>query len=350
MGSLAGGDGGGRTLADYLIGNDPAPIEHHWNVMQQFGHFRGAAIGGAISAVDVALWDIKGQALGVPIHGSLGGPVRRSARLYAHVKAATPAGMVDGCLRLKKRGLTAIGLLNPFLDEDAAAPHFKATAARIADAVSLLREIRAAVGDEIDLCVEIHRRLTPPEAIAFAHEIAPLRSMFYEDPIPPESLDAMAMVAERIPIPIATGERLTSLWDFQALVARRGAQFLRTCVGMCGGITGTRKIAALAEAHNLQIVPHNPMSPVSLYACLQIAASAPNVPIVEFPCAATETGWTLPGMEFADRLPRRVEGFAEIPTDPGLGIKLRRETALAAKPHHRDIAMRPYRDGFVVNH
>lgn len=338
------------TFADYLTGKDPALIEHHWNALQQFGHFRGAAIGGALSAIDVALWDIRGQALGEPIYGLLGGPVRRKVRLYPHVKAATPEAMIEGCVRLKKLGFTAIGHLNPFLDENPKAPYFKTTAARIGDGVDLLRAIRQAVGDDVDLCVEIHRRLTPAEAIAFAHEIAPLRPMFYEDPIPPESLDAMAMVADRIPIPIATGERLVSLWEFQALVSRRGAQFLRTCVGMCGGITGTRKIAALAEAHNLQIVPHNPMSPVSLYACLQIAACVPNVPIVEFPCTATETGWTLPGMEFADRLPRVVDGFAEIPADPGLGIKLRRDAATAAKPHRRDITMRPHRDGFVVNH
>lgn len=337
-------------FADYLLGKDPAAIEHHWNVLQQFGHFRGAAIGGALSAIDVALWDLRGQALGVPIHGLLGGPVRQRVRLYPHVKATSPADMVAACRRLKALGFTAIGHLNPFLDEDPSSPYFKPTAAKLRDGARLVAAVREAVGDEVDLCIEIHRRLTPAEAIAFAHEIAPFRPMFYEDPIPPESIDAMAMVAQRIPIPIATGERLVSLWEFQALVERRAAQFLRSCVGMCGGITGTRKIAALAEAHNLQVVPHNPMSPVSLYACLQIAGCVANVPIVEFPCSLTADGWALPGQEFADRLPKVVDGFAEIPTDPGLGIRLRRDVALSTAPHRRDIAMRPHRDGFVANH
>lgn len=337
-------------FAEYLTGKDPAPIEHHWNALQQFGHFRGAAIGGALSAIDIALWDIRGQALGVPIFALLGGPVRDRVRLYPHVKAATPEDMVAACVRLKSMGFTAIGHLNPFLDEDSHKPYFKPTAARLRDGVQLVRAVREAVGDEVDLCIEIHRRLTPAEAIAFAHEIAPFRPMFYEDPIPPESMDAMAVVASRIPIPIATGERLVSLWEFQALVERHAAQFLRPCVGMCGGITGTRKIATLAEAHNLQVVPHNPMSPVSLYACLQIAACVANAPIIEFPCSLTPEGWALPGQEFVDRVPKIIDGFMDIPAEPGLGIRLRRDIALATPPHRRDITMRQHRDGFVTNH
>ena len=195
----------------YLIGKDPAPIEDHWNIMHRFGHFKGAAIMGAISAIDIALWDIKGQALNVPIHSLLGGPTRKLARVYCHVKAKTHTEMVERCVQMKERGFTAIGHLNPFLDEDRRFDYFASHANKIDRAVKTVAAIREAVGGEVDLCLELHRRLTPHEAVVFAQEIEPFRPMFYEDPIKPDSHDSMARVAEKIRIPLATGERFTTL-------------------------------------------------------------------------------------------------------------------------------------------
>jgi galactonate dehydratase len=206
-------------FGDYLVGRDPGPIEDHWQIMHRFGHFRGAAICAAISAVDIALWDIKGQALGQPIHALLGGPTRQRARVYCHVKAKTADDMVERCVEMKARGFTAIGHLNPFLDEDRRHSYFATHAAKIGRAVETVARIREAVGDGVDLCLELHRRLTPAEAIVFAQEVEPFRPMFYEDPIPPTSHDAMARVDERIRLPLATGERFATLYDFQALFA-----------------------------------------------------------------------------------------------------------------------------------
>ena len=357
-GHLEASQGAIEKFATYLVGKDPGPIEHHWAVMHRFGHFKGAAICAAISAIDVALWDIKGQALGVPIHALLGGPVRHKVRLYAHVKAATREAMIEDCLALKRQGFTAIGHLNPFLDEDRSVPYAKGHAAKIEDAVALVRDLREALGPEVDLCIEIHRRLTPAEAIVFANEIAPYRPMFYEDPMPPASVDAMARIADKTTIPVATGERFATLHEFQAHIAARALSYARVSVCLCGGLTGARKIAALAEAHDIQVVPHNPLSPVSLFACLQLDAAIPNVAIQEYPTVGLEfedaatpeaSRHTLRGTQFVTALPEVKDGYATIPDTPGLGIALSDRGRSDAAPVPRKVEMRAHIDGFVVD-
>ncbi|WP_333834795.1 enolase C-terminal domain-like protein [Rubrimonas sp.] len=336
-------------FGDYLVGRDPGPIEHHWQLMHRFGHFRGAAICGAISAIDIALWDIKGQALGAPIHTLLGGPIRREARVYAHVKAATGAEMLERCLILKDAGFTAIGHLNPFLDEDRSEPYWRPHAGKIDNAIRLLGDLRAALGNDVDLCVELHRRLTTAEAQTFCHEVAPLRPLFVEDPTPPQSPDALATLTERVPTPIATGERFASLFDFQPLIARQAMAYARVSVCLCGGITGARKIAALAEAFDIQIVPHNPLSPVSLAACLHLVAATPNFAIQEWPGKPDEAGRIeVPGEALVAGAPQPSDGFIAIPGGPGLGVALNSQ-ARSSGAIARPVSMRAHRDGFVVD-
>jgi galactonate dehydratase len=335
----------------YLIGRDAETIEDHWNMMHRFGHYRGAGIMGAISAIDIALWDLKGQRLGEPIHALLGGPTRSRARVYGHVKAATREAMIESCLALKAKGFTAIGHLNPFLDEDRSIPYYKPHALKMAEGVETLRLIRDAVGNDVDLCVEIHRRLTPAEAIQFAREIEPLRPLFYEDPIKPDSADSMARVQRGIPLPIATGERFTTLYDFQALLTRESVSFVRPSIGLCGGITGAKKIAALAEAHDVQVVPHNPFSPVILNAGLQIAAAIPNFAIQEYPTAEwadDSTAIALRGQEFVTILPKLADGFLDIPVTPGLGTGLKPDAAAKYPAKTREVWMRRHVDGSVI--
>ena len=347
-----------EKFADYLIGKDPGPIEHHWNIMHRFSHFRGAAICGAISGLDIALWDIKGQALGAPIHELLGGPTRDRARVYGHVKAESLDEMVTNVKKLKALGFTAIGHFNPFLDEDRDQAYFKPYAQKIGDAVHVVAAVREAVGDDFDLCIEIHRRLTPAEAVAFARELEPYRPMFYEDPIRPDSFDAMARVNDRITIPLATGERYNSIYDFQTLLTREGVAYVRPSICLCGGITGARKIAALAEAHDVQVVPHNPLSPVCLFAGLQLDAAIPNFAIQEYPTVgvgfedkgtSNEPTTELAGAGIVTNVPVFKDGFAEIPKTPGLGTKLAPDAAEKFPAFARKIRMRPHKDGFIVD-
>lgn len=341
------------TFGEYLLGKDPAAIEHHWTTMHRFGHFRGAAICGAISAIDIALWDIKGQALGQPVHALLGGPTRQRARLYAHVKAPTRERMIEIALGRKAMGFTAIGHVNPFLDEDRAQPWFKTHARKIEDGVRVVADLREALGPDVDLCIEIHRRLTRPEAIVFAREIAPYRPMFYEDPIPPGSTEAMGRVADAIDLPLATGERFFSLHEFQAHISRNALAYARVSISLCGGITGARKIAALAEAFEIAVVPHNPLSPVSLAAALQLDAAIPNFAVQEWPLTGDADGMNgavpyLRGAHLVDWAVRVDKGFATIPDQPGLGVRLRPgtdEVPMVARP----VRMRSHADGHVVD-
>jgi galactonate dehydratase len=336
---------------EYLVGRDPFPIEHHWNVMLRANHFTGAAITGAVSAIDIALWDIKGKFFNVPVYELLGGKMRHKARLYGHAKGRTIEKLVEEAVRLKNAGFTALGHLNPLLDEDVDAPYYKSHASKIEEAIDNVRRLREAVGPTVDLCIEIHRRLTPPEAIALARGIEKYTPMFYEDPLRPNSFDAMAMVADHIDIPIATGERFTSLYQFQALLTRNAVQYLRPDVCLCGGITGAKKIAALAEAHDAWVVPHNPLSPVSTAACLQIAACIPNFAIQEYPSRTPDLdgGDALLGNDLATGLSEQVDGFIAIPGGPGIGVELVADVEKKFPYNPRPIKMRAHVDGSMVD-
>jgi len=336
---------------EYLVGKDPRPIEHHWNVMLRANHFTGSAITGAVSAIDIALWDIKGKLHNVPVYELLGGQMRHKARLYGHVKGRTAKTLIEEAKRLKAAGFSALGHLNPLLDEDETTAYYKPHVARIEEAIDIVRQLREAVGRDVDLCIEIHRRLTPPEAIALGRGIEKYTPMFFEDPLRPNSFDAMAWVADHIPIPVATGERFTSLYQFQTLLSRHAVQYLRPDVCLCGGITGAKKIAALAEAHDAWIVPHNPLSPVSTAACLQIAACIPNFAIQEYPSRTPELdgGEALLGNDLATGLAEQVGGFIKIPDAPGIGVELVPDVERRFPYRPRPIRMRPHQDGSVVD-
>ncbi len=330
----------------YLLGKDPLLIEHHWQYMYRFSHFRGSAIMGAISAIDIALWDIAGQHFETPVYQLLGGKVRDKARAYCHVFGETKADLVKGILDAKNEGFTAVGHLTPFLDEDRSEKYFKTHADKISDAIQTVEMYRDSVGNEVDLCIEIHRRLTPTEAVQLGRGIEQYHPFFYEDPITPDNFDEMAYVAEKINIPIATGERFTSLWEFQMALARNSVQYVRPDVCLVGGISGAKKVASLAEAHHVGVVPHNPLSPVSTAACLQIAASCPNFVLQEYP-----NGETIPpksdiveGLTVHDG-----RGFLLISEKPGIGIKLKENVEKLCPPVTREVVTRLHEDGSVID-
>jgi galactonate dehydratase len=330
----------------YLEGEDPLRIEHHWNYMYRSSHFRGAAIMGALSAIDIALWDIAGKHFGVPVYQLLGGRTRDRARVYYHVFGRTREQLVQGCVDAKKKGFTAVGHLTPFADEPREVPYFKTHAQKMADAIESVRQYREAVGNEVDLCVEIHRRLTPAEAIVLARGIEPYHPYFYEDPILPDNFDAMGLVAEHIEVPIATGERLHTIYEFEMLLRRGAVQYVRPDVCMCGGITGAKKIAALAEANHVGVVPHNPLSPVSTAACLQIAACIPNFALQEYPI-----GEDVPPKSEIVRGAAQHDGsgYLIISDAPGIGIELAEDAAERHPYRMRWTGTRLNADGSVMD-
>jgi galactonate dehydratase len=333
-------------FATYLVGQDPLRIEHHWQYMYRSTHFRGAAIMGALSAIDIALWDIAGKHFGVPVYALLGGKTRHKARVYYHVLGQTVDSLVEGCRDARSRGFTAVGHLSPFADEPREVPYFKTHAMKMGQAVDAVRQFRDAVGDDVDLCIEIHRRLTPAEAIVLARGIEPFRPLFYEDPILPDNFDAMGLVAENIHIPIATGERLHTIFEFEMLLRRGAVQFVRPDVCMCGGITGAKKIAALAEANYVGVVPHNPLGPVSTAACVQLAACIPNFTIQEYPLGEDRP----PKSEIVRSVvPYDGQGSLIVPDAPGIGVELAPDAAERYPYKMRWLGTRLNADGSVMD-
>jgi galactonate dehydratase len=313
--------------------------------MYRFSHFRGAAIMGALSALDIAMWDIMGKNFGVPVHQLLGGKTRDKARVYYHVFGDTKEKLVQGIKDAKDLGFTAVGHLTPFLDEARDVPYFKTHANKISEAIDTVGAYRDAVGNDVDLCIEIHRRLTPAEAIALGRGIEQFNPFFYEDPILPENFDAMELVAQHINIPIATGERLHTIHEFEMLLKRGAVQYVRPDVCMVGGITHAKKIAAIAEAHYVGVVPHNPLSPVSTAACLQIAASIPNFALQEYPIGEGES----PKTEIVKSAVKLENGYLIIPDAPGIGIELADDAAEKFPFTPRVVSTRLHEDGSVID-
>ncbi len=334
-----------EKLGVYLVGQDPLRIEHHWQYMARFSHFRGAAIMGAISAIDIALWDIAGKHFGVPVYQLLGGKTRDKARVYYHVFGDTKEKLIQGVKDAKSQGFTAVGHLTPFLDEDPDVPFFKTHADKIRDAIETVGAYRDAVGNDVDLCIEIHRRLSPAEAIVLARGIEEFHPFFYEDPILPDNFDAMELVANNISIPIATGERLHSIHEFEMLLKRAAVQYVRPDVCLVGGISHAKKIAALAEAHYVGVVPHNPLSPVSTAACVQLAACIPNFAIQELPTGEHEP----PKSEIVKSALTCEDGFLIVPDAPGIGVELAEGAAERHPPTPRLVHTRLNVDGSVVD-
>ena len=329
----------------YLVGQDPLRIEHHWQYMYRFSHFRGAAIMGALSALDIALWDIAGKHFGVPVYQLMGGKTRDKARVYCHVSGDTREKLLQGVKAASEAGFTAVGHLTPFLDEPRDIPYFKTHADKMRDAIDAVGAYRDAVGDQVDLCIEVHRRLTPSESVTLARGIEQYHPFFYEDPILPDNFDAMALVANQISIPIATGERLHSIHEFEMLLNRGAVQYVRPDVCLAGGLTHCKKIAAIAEAHYVGVVPHNPLSPVSTAACLQLAACIPNFALQEYPSGEHEP----PKSEIVKNTLRLEDGFLIIPDAPGIGIELAEDAQERYPPVPREVETRLHVDGSVID-
>lgn len=309
-----------HKFGEYLIGKDPRRIEDYNQNFYRSQYFRGSVIMSAISALDIALWDIKGKALGVPVYELLGGPTRDKVRVYASpmTKVQEPKALADSYVQLKEMGFTAAKIFvnGPISSKKDGRDEF--FSGRIEDELEKVRICREAVGYDFDFVLEVHRGMTLPEAVTFGRAVEKYRPMVLEDPVPPDNMDTMAQVAAKVGVPIASGERFINLREFQVLLSRQAVQYVRPDVCAVGGITTSKKICSLAEAHDVLVIPHNPLGPVSTAACLQICASIPNLGIQELP------GFCLNGAEDAMvKTPLSFEnGCMLVPDGPGIGIEL----------------------------
>lgn len=301
-----------NTFKKHLIGQNPLRIEHHWQYLYRMGPFRGTALSGAISAVDIALWDIKGKHLGVPIWELLGGNCRDKIRLHLLGGGGTPETMYEAAKAAVEEGFTALKF-DPVVGnfQDMAVDRLVKTAR---DLVAAARE---GGGPDLDLIVEVHRKLTPMNSIVLESALAPFNLYFIEDPIQIDTITTQAELAKRMTTPLAIGERNVSIWEFREILEAGGPQYVRPDVGLAGGITHCKKIAALAEAYHSAVVTHNFLGPLITAASLHLDTSIPNFITQEYTKGDESEDFAVYKVAY-----QREGGYIPIPEVPGLGIEL----------------------------
>ena len=311
---------------DWILGQDPTRIEYIWRLLYNGSRFPGGSIlNAAISGIEIACWDLKGKALGVPVYELIGGRCRDRVRVYLGVSGSTPREVADSAKRARDLGFTAVKMA-PHPPDAEKLPWdqvLRGTAARLA-------AVRKAVGDDMDVGLDPHARIFEPvRALQMAQAVEPYRPMFFEEPLRPENIVAMGRLHRKIPVPIATGEMLYTKYEFRDVIAEEAADILQPDLLLCGGLMESKKIAAMAEAEYLTIAPHSPLGPVSTAVSTHFAASTPNFIILEY--RDDSQG---PMRNLILEPMKREGGYLELPQDPGLGIELN-EKAFAGNPLKR---------------
>jgi galactonate dehydratase len=315
-------------VSDYLIGQDPTRVVHHWQAIHRGAFYRGGPIKTAISSgIDQALWDITGKVYGMPVYKLLGGPTRDRARVYGRLSETTGVNAMKVQLRGNTRSPFKYNEGQKFVEE----------------VVERFKALRTKVGSGVDIGVEFHGAIQPPTAIVLMKALEPYYPWFYEEIVQALNVDIMAELARKTHIPIATGERIFTKWGFKEILEKRAAVILQPDVCYAGGITELKVIAGMAEAYYTPLAPHNPQGPCSLAASLQIAAAIPNFLI-------QERGDNEHSDLLAKPLPPVTNGHRPLLTEPGLGITIDENKLMAQVGEPR-----PYRtqydpdDGSVVD-
>ncbi len=315
------GMGALHHLEPDLLGRDPFDIEPIWQTLLRRDFFPGGKTTlAAISAIDIALWDIKGKALAQPVFRLLGGRCRDRVPVYRALEDGPPERMAEEALRLVGEGWRYLRLGVP--DRQGVLDPSNA----VRDAVAAVRTIREAVGADAELILDAHTRLDPPEAIRLARQVEPFDLFFLEDPLRSENPQSYRRLRERCAVPLGVGEQYAGKWEFRQMIEEELADYARIDLCLAGGITEARKIAASCETHYIKIVPHNPLGPVSAAACLHFATALDNF-------AVQEAGRCLPGF-MSDLFPDGINSEPGwwLPDDrPGLGVELN-EDALTKYP------------------
>jgi galactonate dehydratase len=310
-----------KDLKSLLVDEDPTHIERLWQKMQiaMMGHGLLGTVGaGAMTGIDIALWDIKGKALGVPVWNLLGGKVRDQIRIYSHANSPAMARSV------KERGIKTI------------------KCGSVADPVGKVAALREAVGDEVDIAIDLHGPpwLTPADAARVARALESYNLIWIEDPIAPDNLDGYQRIRDAAHVPLAAGERTAMIFGERELIEHELVDVIQPDTGRAGGITQMRKIATMAEAHHIMMAPHSgSLGPVAEYAALHLLAAIPNALILE----RIDDDW--PGKASTIRRhPVQKDGFIAVPDAPGLGCDIDEEF-VARHPSEGNVSVPVEEDG-----
>lgn len=319
-----------QELERGLIGKDPHNVEAFWHDAYRDAYWRGGAVlMTALAGVEMALWDIKGKDLGVPVYQLLGGKVRDAIPCYANgwfAPAKTPAEFAAKAIIAADAGFKGLKW-DPF-----GSAHLNLTRREFKQAMDCIAAVADAVGDRVDLLIEGHGRFNVPTAVRIGHALEEFGVLWFEEPLPPDNFEALAEVKRRINVPVAAGERLYSRYDYRSFLQLGCADFIQPDVSHAGGILEVKKIAAMAESYHLPLCPHNPIGPIANAATLQLAACVPNFYILE--TMSSDVPWR--SQITTEQVPLK-DGMMRISDAPGLGIDLHEE-AIAQYPYEpRDL-------------
>jgi galactonate dehydratase len=310
-----------EELMESLIGKDPLRIEDHWNMMYRSGFYRGGPIiMSAIAGIDQALWDIKGKYFNAPVYQLLGGACRDSIKVYSWIGGDRPSDVGEAAKKIVDVGFTAVKMNGTeelqYID----------SYEKIDQVLERIAAVREAVGQYVGIGIDFHGRVHKPMAKILAKELEQFRPMFIEEPVLAENNEALKEIAQHTSIPIATGERMFSRWDFKSVLADGYVDIIQPDVSHAGGITECKKIASMAEAYDVALAPHCPLGPIALAACLQVDATAHNAFIQEQSLGIHYNQ----GSDLLDYIVDKSvfeykDGYVSIPQGPGLGIEINEE-------------------------
>ena len=304
-----------KELERTLVGKDPHRIEEVWHSAYRDAYWRGGAVlMSALSAIEMALWDIKGKDLGVPVYQLLGGKVRESIACYANgwfAPAKTPAEFAEKAKLAVAQGFKALKW-DPF-----GSSYLQIDRKQLNEAIECVGAVYDAVKDRADVIIEGHGRFDVPTAVRVGQALGEFDILWFEEPIPPQNLEGLAEVKRRVNVPISAGERLYNRWEFRSLFELKAADFIQPDVSHAGGIMELKKIAAMAEAYHIPICPHNPSGPIANAATLQLAACVPNFYLLE--TMSSDVPWR---KSISTEEVKFENGEMFISDKPGLGIDI----------------------------
>ncbi|QEH42466.1 galactonate dehydratase [Chitinophaga sp. XS-30] len=333
-------------LMEYLIGKDPMHIEDHWNVMYRAGFYRGGPIlMSAIAGIDQALWDIKGKYYNAPVHQLLGGKAHDRMKVYSWIGGDRPAEVGAAARKMAEQGFLAVKM------NATEELQYVDSYEKIDAAIQRIAAVREAVGPGIGIGIDFHGRVHKPMAKILAKALEPFRPMFIEEPVLPENNEDLREIAQHVAIPIATGERMFSRWQFKTLLKEGYADIIQPDVSHAGGITECKKIISMAEAFDVAAAPHCPLGPIALAACLQVDATCHNAFIQEQSLGIHYNQ----GSDLLDYLTDKTvfqykDGYVDIPSKPGLGIDINEEHVrkMATEGHNWRNPVWRHTDGSVA--